>query len=147
MSSTGTVLGLLRVIAPSANKGTLRRSFHNSRPNATVFPKADRKTFDKVLKESSGRVVLVDFYADWCRPCHMLSPILEKYSSENNTFTNGVPVDLIKIDTDSKDGQALAQEHEVHALPTVFVYKDGEAVTHFKGVLPEAQVKQILDSM
>jgi len=36
---------------------------------------------------------------------------------------------------------------QVHALPTVFVYKDGKAVTHFKGVLPEAQVKQILDSM
>jgi len=43
MSSTGTALGLLRVIAQTAHKGTLRRSFHNSHPTATVFPNADRK--------------------------------------------------------------------------------------------------------
>jgi len=43
----------------------------------------------------------------------MLSPILEKYSSGDNTSANGVPVDLIKIDTESDDGQVLAQEHKV----------------------------------
>ncbi|KAF5358548.1 hypothetical protein D9756_001303 [Leucocoprinus leucothites] len=112
-----TALRPLRTAAQSASKVTTRpalyRSFHNSRPNAAVFSKADKETYDKVLKESTGRVVLVDFYADWCQPCHMLSPILEKYSAEPNKSANGIPVDLVKIDTESDDGQALAIAHKV----------------------------------
>ncbi|KXN80989.1 hypothetical protein AN958_06501 [Leucoagaricus sp. SymC.cos] len=77
----------------------------------------------------------------------MLSPILEKLASEPNTSAKGLPVDLVKIDTETDEGLSLAQAHKVHALPTVYIYKDGKAVTHFKGALPEAQVKQILDSL
>ncbi|KAJ3564811.1 hypothetical protein NP233_g8045 [Leucocoprinus birnbaumii] len=151
--SIRTALRPLRNVVHSASKGTTTRSlvhprsFHTSRPNAAVFSRADKETLDKVLKESSGRVVLVDFYADWCGPCYLLAPILEKYSGENNKSANGVPVDLVKIDIQTDEGRALAMAHNVHAIPTVHIYKDGQVVKQFKGALPEAKFKEILDNL
>lgn len=60
---------------------------------------------------TSTNIVYVSY--SWCQPCRMFSPILEKFAAEPNTSANGLPVDLVKIDTESDEGQGLAQQHKV----------------------------------
>ncbi|KAG6910292.1 hypothetical protein DXG01_011689 [Tephrocybe rancida] len=113
------------------------------------------------------RLVLVDFYAEyvtfissiltpelmpafsdldsWCGPCHQLSPILEKFATDASVATGtGLPVDLVKIDTENKELLPLAQKYKVRALPTVIAFHNGEPVNQFVGALNEAGVKQFL---
>ena len=75
-------------------------------------------TFEsEVLK--SDKIVLVDFYADWCNPCKILSPILEEVARENPD------IKLVKIDVDTNEN--LAYEYRAYSIPTLVVIKDGKA--------------------
>jgi len=74
---------------------------------------------------------LVDFYADWCQPCKLLSPLLEKVTTDA-TLVGGVEVDLLTVDTDSQI--ELAQEYGIRSLPTVIAFKNGEQVDQFIGL-------------
>ncbi|ETW86304.1 thioredoxin-like protein, partial [Heterobasidion irregulare TC 32-1] len=92
------------------------------------------------------RVVLVDFYADWCGPCKTLSPILERITTDESIKSgSGLPLDLITVDTDAE--VALAQQHKIRSLPTVVAFKDGQPVSQFIGALPEAQVRKFIESL
>lgn len=89
--------------------------------------------------ETSARVpVLVDFWAPWCGPCRQLSPILDRIAAE---FAGRLIV--AKVNTDEQ--QALAQEIGIRSLPTVVLFKDRTLAEHFVGVLPEAQIKQLIE--
>ncbi|TFK42338.1 thioredoxin-like protein [Crucibulum laeve] len=127
-----------------ATVGTRTRHFHRTPPRLALYPKADEKTFNKVV-EVKDRVILVDFYADWCGPCHQLSPILEKLTKEPNTSGSGLPLDLVKIDTDAEF--ELGQKYKVRALPTVIAFKDGKPVSQFVGALRENDVKGFLEAL
>lgn len=100
---------------------------------------ASAKTFEERLQNHDGRLVLVDFYADWCGPCKMISPILEKVTSDTK-FSNGKEVDLITIDTDEEG--ALAQKYKVTALPTVIAIRDGQVLNQFVGAQPAPAVQE-----
>lgn len=76
------------------------------------------------LKES-GKLMLVDFYADWCGPCKMLTPVLTEISSERSD------VEIIKVDVD-KEG-ALAQSLGIMSIPSLFLFKDGKIVAKAVG--------------
>ncbi|KAJ3826437.1 thioredoxin-like protein [Lentinula raphanica] len=104
-------------------------------------------TFKKVTSgpQSKGRLVLVDFYADWCQPCHMLSPILKSISSNPSIKSGtGLPVDVMTINTESEDGMELGRKYKIRALPTVIAFREGENVMQFVGALPEPQVHDFL---
>ena len=73
----------------------------------------------KVLKNS--KPVLVDFFATWCGPCRMLTPILEQVSAENNGA-----FDIVKIDVD--EAEDLSREFGIMSIPTLMVFKDGKLV-------------------
>jgi thioredoxin 1 len=77
----------------------------------------------------------VDFWATWCGPCRVLTPVLTKISQEKN-------ISLIKIDID--DNQDLAIEYKVAAVPTVVLFKDGKEVTRFVGVKPEQEILKLI---
>ncbi len=77
---------------------------------------------------NSDLPVLVDFYATWCGPCQMMSKILE----EVNLQLNG-QVRILKIDTDRYP--EIASQHQIQALPTLVLFKDGRAVDRIEGVL------------
>lgn len=82
----------------------------------------EEKEFEKLTKEG---LVLVDFYADWCGPCQMLSPILEELAKKNKDLK------IIKINVD--DFQQLAIQNKVLSIPAIKIYKDGKLVNQTVG--------------
>jgi putative thioredoxin len=97
-----------------------------------------RHNFDEVVLRGSASVpVLVDFWAPWCGPCKMLSPILDKLAVEfAGRFT------LAKLNTD--DEPELAARYGIRGIPNVKVFVGGEVVDEFTGVLPENSVREFL---
>jgi thioredoxin len=84
---------------------------------------------------NSDRPILVDFYATWCGPCQMMAKILEQV----NMQLNG-QMQIIKIDTDRYP--QIASDHQIQALPTLVLFKNGQAVDRIEGVL---QAPQLVD--
>lgn len=82
----------------------------------------EEKEFEELTKEG---LVLVDFYADWCGPCQMLSPILEELAKKNKDLK------IIKINVD--DHQQLALQNKVLSIPSIKIYKDGKLVNQAVG--------------
>jgi len=81
--------------------------------------------FNEIIKDS--KPALVDFFATWCGPCKMQSPILEQVKN-----TLGDAVNIIKVDIDRN--QALAEQYRVMSVPTLIVFKGGEALWRGSGV-------------
>ncbi|HOI46811.1 MAG TPA: thioredoxin [Bacilli bacterium] len=83
----------------------------------------------KELKDevtNSDKIVLVDFYADWCMPCKMMAPVLEKLS---NDFSSEIAV--LKINTDHNEQASRA--FEIFSIPTLVIFKDGKMATRLVG--------------
>lgn len=120
------------------------RQFHGSLKSQEHYLNADEKTFEKVaLNPANEKAVLVDFYADWCNPCKMISPLLEKLTSDETVKTgSGRSLDLVTVDTDSEFD--LATKYKVRALPTVIAFKDGQKVDQFVGALNEDGIRQFI---
>lgn len=90
-----------------------------------------------LIEESHKRPVVVDFWADWCEPCKVLMPLLEKIAAEyQGAFL------LAKVNADEQ--QMIAQQFGVRSLPTVMVIQGGQPVDGFAGAQPEAQVREML---
>jgi thioredoxin 1 len=83
--------------------------------------------------------VLVDFYADWCGPCKMMAPIIEELAGEYEG-----KVKIGKINTDENPG--TAQSYRVMSIPTMILFKDGQAVDTVVGVVPKKTLQDKLDA-
>ncbi len=95
----------------------------------------NESTFSQFITNKEG-TVLVDFYADWCGPCKMMSPILEKINKENPN------VDVVKINVD--ESNRLAQEFGIVNIPTVVVIKNSKVANIKVGLLSEREIINLL---
>ncbi len=85
-----------------------------------------KDTFAEQVLESA-RPVLVDFWADWCAPCHRLAPIVERLAA---AFEGRVTVGKVDVDDDPE----LARSHGIRSVPSLLVFRDGEVVERIVGV-------------
>ena len=91
----------------------------------------------RVLERSAQVPVLVDFWADWCQPCHMLAPVIEAAVD-----AHAGRIELAKLDTERN--QATAARYGVRGLPTVKAFRDGEVVDEFTGAQPPPVVERFV---
>ena len=83
------------------------------------------------------RPVLLDFSADWCQPCKMMTPILKKVSDEL-----GDKIRILKIDVDKN--QSIAQKWQIQSVPTIMIFKNGKQLYRQSGVIPADQLVNLL---
>ena len=88
-------------------------------------------------EETSEGVVLIDFWATWCGPCKMQSPVIDQLSEEMDD------VKFTKMDVDQN--QETARNLGIMAIPTLLIKKDGEIVDRLTGYTPKEKLEQILD--
>ena len=94
--------------------------------------KITKDNFERFLKDN--KVVIIDFWADWCNPCLALGPILEKVSAKYPNIAFG------KVNVDEEPG--LATMFEVSSIPYVVKFVDGKIVDEFVGLRPESFVDE-----
>lgn len=95
-----------------------------------------KENFDEF--KNSDKTVLLDFYADWCGPCRMVSPLVDEIAEENPQYLIG------KINVDSEP--ELAESFGVSSIPTLVVMKSGKIVNRIVGARPKAQILAILET-
>lgn len=107
---------------------------------AKPFDVTDTDFDERVLRRSEEVPVLVDFWADWCQPCHMLAPVIERAVAAHDG-----KIELAKLDVDAN--QATAARYGVRGLPTVKAFRDGRVATEFTGAQPPQVVARFVDSL
>lgn len=101
--------------------------------------KKNFSSFQELL-DGCEKPVLVDFYATWCGPCQMMSPILEQVGSQLRDR-----IQIVKIDADKYP--RLASNYQIEALPTLVLFKNGQPTERIEGVVQAPQLIQRLQSL
>jgi len=95
------------------------------------------QTFEEILK-SADKPVLVDFWAEWCTPCQMLSPALEKLEKE---YKDKIIFAKLNIDV----APTTASNYQVNQIPTIMLFKEAKPISGFLGLKPAEAIKEWLD--
>ncbi|HMD01565.1 MAG TPA: thioredoxin [Candidatus Baltobacteraceae bacterium] len=103
----------------------------------SALPDVSQATFQRDVL-SSDQPVLVDFWAEWCGPCKMLSPVVEKVAS-----SYGSRMKFMKLDTDRNP--ALAGEYHVSGIPCLILFKGGQPIDRIVGFVNEKTITSMLD--
>jgi len=97
--------------------------------------KVTNDNFEKAVLQTS-KPVLIDFYATWCGPCRMVSPLVDEIAEENSDYQ------ICKVDVD--EAPELAQKFGVMSIPTLVVLKGGKVVAQNVGALPKSSILDML---
>jgi len=134
------ILGLLLVLGTGCEK--LRKAAKEASASKTsgssteVHHIVGESEFNSFINQSD-KVVVIDFYADWCGPCRRLAPILEKVVGE---FDSQVVLGKVNIDNNKN----LAAKWRISSIPDVRIFRGGKQVDAFMGLIPEAKVRQFI---
>ena len=99
--------------------------------------KLNNENFKTEVKESN-KVVIVDFYADWCGPCKMMSPVIDKIAEESDDR-----IKVCKLNVD--DAQDIAVAYDVMSIPTLILFKDGTELNRLVGLQSKQEVLDMIN--
>ncbi len=130
------ILIVFSFILNNYNKKKIKQDQINNEEGKKVeIVKVTESNFNSEVLESK-KTVLIDFYADWCGPCKMLSPIVQEVANENEN------IKVVKINID--DEQNLAIKYDIMSIPTLVVIKDGEEKNRVVGVVGKNAILDML---
>jgi thioredoxin 1 len=107
---------------------------------SSVIKVTDDTFEDLVLSASFAKAVLVDFWAQWCPPCHMLSPVLDEIAAE---LSDKLIVAKVNVD----ENQVTAQRYGILAMPTLSVFRNGEVISQVVGARPKRRLLADLSAL
>jgi thioredoxin 1 len=97
------------------------------------------ETFAAEIEQSRG-IALVDFGADWCPPCRMMAPVIERIASE---YAGRATVGTLDVDANPR----VQARYDVRSLPTFLLFRDGEVVDRIVGAVPKSRLTERLDAL
>jgi putative thioredoxin len=112
----------------------------SANPSPNVFEVEDADFERDVIQQSHQRPVVVDFWAEWCKPCLQFGPLLERMVEER-----AGAVALAKVNVER--AQELALAFRINSIPAIVAFRNGRAVRDFVGMLPEQHLRTFLDSL
>jgi thioredoxin 1 len=92
----------------------------------------------EVIEASNAQPVMVDFWADWCRPCHMLAPTVAEIASE---YAGKLKVVKLNVDENVNS----AGRFNIRGIPTLLIFKGGQVADQIVGAVPKEQISKIVD--
>lgn len=93
--------------------------------------------YKEKINSNKDKVIVMEFFATWCNPCKMLAPVLEEFAKKNDS------VEVYKVDVD--ENSKLADDLDIHSVPTLLFYKDGKIVKQVMGFQPLASIERIIE--
>jgi len=102
---------------------------------------ADHESFNtKVIEASHKKPILIDLWADWCTPCLMIAPVLEKLAIEFEDELN-----IIKIEVDDGENMKIAGKYQVRGFPTLILFQNGGELARFSGAKPLGFIRDFIE--
>ena len=95
---------------------------------------------EKVLEVSTRQPVIVDFWAEWCSPCIVIAPLLERVILESNK-----DLLLAKVEVDRGENMKLAGRYKLRGFPTIILFSNGNELGRFSGAKPHHEIKKFID--
>jgi thioredoxin 1 len=135
-AATRTVNNQPETLLVSKDESTMTTT-HAKAPTAGKVQYATTRNFQQQVIESDVPV-LVDFYADWCGPCRMLAPTLDRLAKETPDAK------VVKVNID--DSEELAVKYRISSIPTLMVFKNGAVVAQHSGLADKATLQRLLGS-
>lgn len=99
----------------------------------------NEQEFKEIIAEDNSKLLIMEFYASWCNPCKMLKPVLEELVSKNDQ------VEIYKVNVDRNS--ALADDLNIHSVPTLLFYREGKIIKQLMGFQPLASLENIVKSL
>lgn len=95
--------------------------------------------YRELIKSSTDKIIIIEFFATWCNPCKMVAPVLEELVNKSDK------VEIYKMDVD--ENSELADDLNIHSIPTLLFYKDGEIKKQVIGFQPLASFEKIIETI
>lgn len=134
MKTKNLILAALLILGTSALT-TSCKGKHKNKENESINSEQNTESFNDIINGKT--VVLVDFYAEWCGPCKMQSPIIDELSEEL-----GKKFRVVKVDVDIEAD--LANRYEIESIPTIIVFKQGKTIWKAIGLQEKETLKQVI---
>lgn len=138
VKSSKTMVNTLQSARPLTGRNFFGKVLSYRGGSSSVVHVTSEAEFDRILSESEGKLIVVDFSAAWCMPCKLIAPVFEEMSSPDGEFANII---FMKIDVD--EVPSLAERFQVQAMPTFLFMKDSTEIDRFSGASVE-KLKQTI---